>query len=159
MGRFTGLLGLVVILGCRRTSSPAIARQLSYEFWRGDLDCKFAFAVLVLRNRFREGVSSHRAASMPCLDMPKSQRVSVCPLGTRVAPSASSSRSGAADRHLYRILFLHPLLSGVMQFIVRWMAVGMLKTMGERAESLNVAGQYLHGQTEAPLTIKLSSPA
>jgi CNT family concentrative nucleoside transporter len=44
---------------------------------------------------------------------------------------------------------------GIMQFIVRWMAVGMLKTMGASgAESLNVAASIFMGQTEAPLTIK-----
>src|SRR5207247_3642049 len=44
---------------------------------------------------------------------------------------------------------------GVMQFIVRWMAVGMQKTMGASgAESLNVAASIFMGQTEAPLTIK-----
>src|SRR5207247_11454182 len=40
---------------------------------------------------------------------------------------------------------------GVMQFIVRWMAVGMQKTMGASgAESLNVAASIFMGQTEAP---------
>ena len=44
---------------------------------------------------------------------------------------------------------------GVMQFIVRWMAVGMQKIMGASgAESLNVAASIFMGQTEAPLTIK-----
>src|SRR5947207_4617175 len=44
---------------------------------------------------------------------------------------------------------------GIMQFIVRWMAVGMQKTMGASgAESLNVAASIFMGQTEAPLTIK-----
>ena len=44
---------------------------------------------------------------------------------------------------------------GVMQCIVRAMAVAMQKVMGvSGAESLNVAASIFMGQTEAPLTIK-----
>jgi CNT family concentrative nucleoside transporter len=44
---------------------------------------------------------------------------------------------------------------GIMQQVVRAMAVGMQKTMGvSGAESLNVAASIFMGQTEAPLTIK-----
>jgi CNT family concentrative nucleoside transporter len=44
---------------------------------------------------------------------------------------------------------------GVMQLIVKGMAVVMLKVMGASgAESLNVAASIFMGQTEAPLTIK-----
>ena len=44
---------------------------------------------------------------------------------------------------------------GVMQWIVKAMAIGMQKIMGvSGAESLNVAASIFMGQTEAPLTIK-----
>ncbi len=44
---------------------------------------------------------------------------------------------------------------GVMQFVVRLMAIGMQKVMGvSGAESLNVAASIFMGQTEAPLTIR-----
>jgi concentrative nucleoside transporter, CNT family len=44
---------------------------------------------------------------------------------------------------------------GVMQWIVRGMAIVMQKTMGvSGAESLNVAASIFMGQTEAPLTIR-----
>ena len=44
---------------------------------------------------------------------------------------------------------------GVMQWIVKGMAIGMQKVMGvSGAESLNVAASIFMGQTEAPLTIK-----
>jgi len=44
---------------------------------------------------------------------------------------------------------------GVMQWIVKGMAVAMQKTMGvSGAESLNVAASIFMGQTEAPLTIR-----
>jgi CNT family concentrative nucleoside transporter len=44
---------------------------------------------------------------------------------------------------------------GIMQWVVKGMAVVMLKTMGvSGAESLNVAASIFMGQTEAPLTIK-----
>ena len=44
---------------------------------------------------------------------------------------------------------------GIMQWIVRGMAIGMQKVMGASgAESLNVAASIFMGQTEAPLTIR-----
>jgi CNT family concentrative nucleoside transporter len=44
---------------------------------------------------------------------------------------------------------------GVMQVIVRWMAVAMQRIMGASgAESTNVAASIFMGQTEAPLTIR-----
>src|SRR6202011_4677524 len=44
---------------------------------------------------------------------------------------------------------------GVMQAVVKAMAIGMQKVMGvSGAESLNVAASIFMGQTEAPLTIK-----
>ena len=44
---------------------------------------------------------------------------------------------------------------GVMQWMVKGMAIGMQKIMGvSGAESLNVAASIFMGQTEAPLTIK-----
>ena len=47
---------------------------------------------------------------------------------------------------------------GVMQVIVRVFAVVMpFHACAQRAESLNVAASIFMGQTEAPLTIRLSS--
>ena len=44
---------------------------------------------------------------------------------------------------------------GVMQWVVKGMAIGMQKVMGvSGAESLNVAASIFMGQTEAPLTIR-----
>src|SRR5581483_9757825 len=44
---------------------------------------------------------------------------------------------------------------GVMQWVVKGMAIVMQKVMGvSGAESLNVAASIFMGQTEAPLTIK-----
>ena len=44
---------------------------------------------------------------------------------------------------------------GIMQWVVKGMAIGMQKMMGASgAESLNVAASIFMGQTEAPLTIR-----
>jgi CNT family concentrative nucleoside transporter len=44
---------------------------------------------------------------------------------------------------------------GIMQWVVRFLAIGMEKLMGASgAESLNVAASLFLGQTEAPLTIR-----
>ena len=58
------------------------------------------------------------------------------------------------------IIFIASLFSilyylGIMQWVVKGMAIAMLKIMGASgAESLNVAASIFMGQTEAPLTIR-----
>ena len=156
MGRFTGLLGLVVILAVayllsnhRRAIRPRIL------FW--GLGLQFAFAVLVLRTDFGkifQGIGAGVNAMLGYAEV--GSEFLFGPLGTKGGPFGVIF----AFQVLPIVIFIASFFSilyylGVMQFIVRWMAVGMLKTMGASgAESLNVAASIFMGQTEAPLTIK-----
>ena len=62
---------------------------------------------------------------------------------------------GSADRHLHRSFFAILYYLGVMQVVVKGMAIVMQKVMGASgAESTCVAASIFMGQTEAPLTIR-----
>jgi CNT family concentrative nucleoside transporter len=78
------------------------------------------------------------------------------PLGTGTGPMGVVF----AFQVLPIIIFITSFFSilyylGIMQWVVRGMAIGMQKVMGvSGAESLNVAASIFMGQTEAPLTIR-----
>src|SRR5215831_1455208 len=156
MGRFTGLLGILAILATAYLfSSQRHAIRPRVILW--GLGLQFAFAVLVLKTEFRKVFEVAGAVVNAMLDFAEAGSYFVFgPLGTK---------SGAfgvvfAFQVLPIVIFIASFFSilyylGVMQFIVRWMALGMQKTMGASgAESLNVAASIFMGQTEAPLTIK-----
>ena len=158
MGRFTGLLGLVVILGVAWLfSSHKRAIKLRIIAW--GLGLQFAFALLVLKTDFGKlfqaiGVGRERHAR----------------LTPRRAARSCSATAGHASSGPFGVVFAFQVLPivifiasffailyylGVMQWVVRGMAMGMQKVMGASgAESLNVAASIFMGQTEAPLTIQ-----
>jgi len=156
MGRFTGLLGLVVILGVAYLlSSHRRAIRLRILLW--GLGLQFLFALLVLRTDFGKLFQAIGAGVNAMLEYAEvGSQFLFGPLGIKSGPYGVIF----AFQVLPIVIFIASFFSilyylGVMQFIVRWMAVGMLKTMGASgAESLNVAASIFMGQTEAPLTIK-----
>src|SRR5256886_5179445 len=156
MGRFTGLLGLVVILGVAYLlSNQRRAIRLRILFW--GLGLQFAFAVLVLRTDFGKVFQAIGAGVNAMLDFAEvGSQFLFGPLGTKGGPFGVIF----AFQVLPIVIFIASFFSilyylGVMQFVVRAMAVGMQKVMGvSGAESLDVAASIFMGQTEAPLTIK-----
>src|SRR5882724_4683408 len=156
MGRFTGLLGLVVILGVAYLlSSQRRAIRPRILLW--GLGLQFLFAVLVLRTNFGKVFQAIGAGVNAMLEYAEvGSQFLFGPLGLKSGPYGVIF----AFQVLPIVIFIASFFSilyylGVMQFIVRWMAVGMQKTMGASgAESLNVAASIFMGQTEAPLTIK-----
>src|SRR2546422_863546 len=156
MGRFTGLIGLVVILGVAYLlSSERRAIRLRILLW--GLGLQFLFAVLVLRTDFGKVFQAIGAGVNAMLEYAEvGSQFLFGPLGEKGGPFGVIF----AFQVLPIVIFIASFFSilyylGVMQFIVRWMAVGMQKTMGASgAESLNVAASIFMGQTEAPLTIK-----
>src|SRR6266568_4136517 len=156
MGRFTGLLGLVVILGVAYLlSSQRHAIRLRILLW--GLGLQFLFAVLVLRTSFGKIFQAIGAGVNAMLEYAE--------VGSQFLFGTLGTKSGSfgvvfAFQVLPIVIFIASFFSilyylGVMQFIVKWMAMGMQKTMGASgAESLNVAASIFMGQTEAPLTIK-----
>src|SRR6202047_3484925 len=156
MGRFTGLLGLVVILAVAwLLSNHRRAIRLRILAW--GLGLQFLFAILVLRTNFGLIFQAIGKGVNAMLEYVEVGSVFLFgPLGAKAGPYGVIF----AFQVLPIVIFIASFFSilyylGIMQFIVRWMALGMLKTMGASgAESLNVAASIFMGQTEAPLTIK-----
>ncbi len=156
MGRFTGLLGLIVILAVAILfSANRRAIQLRVIVW--GLTLQFVFAFLVLKTDFGKLFQMASRAVNAMLEYTEAGSAFVFgPLGAKSGPFGVV----IAFQVLPIVIFIASFFSilyylGVMQVVVRAMAVVMQKFMGSSgAESLNVAASIFMGQTEAPLTIR-----
>jgi CNT family concentrative nucleoside transporter len=157
MGRFTGFAGLLVIMGVAwLCSSHKRAIKLNLIAW--GLGLQFAFAILVLKTDFGKVFQAIGAGVNAMLGYSEAGTSFLFgqELGTKGGPYGVIF----AFQVLPIIIFIASFFAilyylGVMQWIVRVMAIGMQKVMGvSGAESLNVAASIFMGQTEAPLTIK-----
>ena len=157
MGRFTGILGLITMLGFAYIfSTNRKAIRLKTVAW--GLGLQFAFAVFVLkmevgRNLFQKaGDTVNRLLSYAFVG---SQFV----FGD-LGKQGSHFGFYFAFQVLPTVIFICALFAvlyyfGVMQVIIRVAAWLMTRLMGvSGAESLNVAASIFMGQTEAPQTIR-----
>ncbi len=156
MGRFTGIVGLLAILGAaflfsknRRAIQPRVL------IW--GLGLQFGFAFLVLKTGFGELFQAATAAVNAMLGYAEAGSNFVFgPLGTKAGPFGVVF----AFQVLPIVIFIASFFAilyylGVMQWVIRGMAIVMQKVMGASgAESTNVAASIFMGQTEAPLTIR-----
>src|SRR5215475_11207922 len=156
MGRFTGLLGLIAILGAAWVCSEH-KRAIKLRILAWGMGLQLLFAVLVLKTDFGKGFQWIGAGVNSMLDYAeKGSEFLFGPLGIKSGPYGVIF----AFQVLPIVIFIASFFAilyylGVMQWIVRAMAVAMQKVMGvSGAESLNVAASIFMGQTEAPLTIK-----
>ena len=162
MGRFTGLLGLVVILAVAwLLSRHKRAIKMRILFW--GLGLQFGFAILVLKTSVG---NVFQAASVGVTAMlGYAEYGSAFVFGDSLGRSSGKLGSIFAFQVLPIIIFIASFFSilyylGIMQWIVKAFAIGMQKVMGASgAESLNVAASIFMGQTEAPLTIRPFIPA
>lgn len=156
MSRFTGLLGIVVILAAGwlfSTHRSAIRPRVI--LWGVGL--QFAVALLVLKTDFGKIFQAIGAGVSAMLNYAEAGSSFVFgPLGSKAGPFGIVF----AFQVLPIVIFIASFFSilyylGVMQVLVKAMAVVMQRVMGASgAESLNVAASIFMGQTEAPLTIK-----
>jgi CNT family concentrative nucleoside transporter len=156
MGRFTGFLGLAVILGVAWLfSTHKKAIKLRLIAW--GMGLQILFALLVLKTDFGkvfQWIGSGVNSMLEYAEQGSSFLFG--PLGIKSGPYGVIF----AFQVLPIVIFIASFFSilyylGVMQWIVKAMAIGMQKVMGvSGAESLNVAASIFMGQTEAPLTIK-----
>ena len=153
MERFTGLLGLVVILAVAyslSTNRRAIRRDV--VLW--GLGLQFLFAFIVLRTPFGRVFQAASGAVNSLLAY--AEEGSTFLFGNL----AKSSPPIFAFSVLPIVIFISAMFSvlyyfGVMQVVIRSMAVVMRRVMGASgAESTCVAAGIFMGQTEAPLTIR-----
>src|SRR5471030_1082691 len=155
MQRFTGVLGLVVILAVAWLFSTH-KRQIKLRLIVWGMGLQILFAVLVLKTDFGIVFKSIGDGVNAMLDFAEvGSQFLFGPLGTKGGPFGVVF----AFQVLPIVIFIASFFSilyylGVMQFVVKAMAIGMQKVMGvSGAESLNVAASIFMGQTEAPLTI------
>jgi CNT family concentrative nucleoside transporter len=136
MGRFTGLLGT------GRHSHVAFLfsshrREIKLRILLWGLGLQLAFAVLVLRTDFGKVFQAIGAGVNAMLGYAEvGSEFLFGPLGNQRWTLRRDLRfPGSADRHLIASFFSILYYLGVMQFIVRWMAVGMQKTMVRAARN------------------------
>ena len=156
MDRFTGLLGLVLILAlCYLLSTARKAIRPSLLLW--GLGLQFGFAFLVLKTDFGKLFELASIAVNALLEYTESgSQFLFGPLGAKSGPFGVVF----AFQVLPIVIFIASLFSilyyfGVMQVIIKAMAWLMQRIMGASgAESTDVAASIFMGQTEAPLTIR-----
>ena len=156
MGRFTGILGLLAILAAAFLfSARRRAVRPSLLLW--GLGLQFAFAFLVLKTPFGRLFQAASVAVNALLEYAEAGSNFVFgPLGVKTGPFGVVF----AFQVLPIVIFIASLFAilyylGVMQIVIRSMALVMQKVMGASgAESTNVAASIFMGQTEAPLTIR-----
>ncbi len=157
MERLTGLLGLAaILLVAWLFSTNRRAIRPSILLW--GLGLQFFFAFLVLKTSF--GKLFQAASDVVNALISYAEEGSVFLFGPLLGKDTPSFGVIFAFQVLPIIIFTASLFAvlyyfGVMQFIIRWMAVLMRRVMGASgAESTCVAAGIFMGQTEAPLTIK-----
>jgi CNT family concentrative nucleoside transporter len=164
MSQFTGLLGILAMLGLAYAfSTNRKAIQAKTVAWGLGLQVLFAFFVLKVdfgRNLFENAGKAVKWV----LDFSFNGSSFVFgPLGMKESPAVVQGMPNPfffAFQVLPTIIFVAALMSvlyyfGVMQIIIRGAAIVMTRIMGASgAESLNVAASIFMGQTEAPLTIR-----
>jgi CNT family concentrative nucleoside transporter len=158
MERFQSVLGIFAILGlvyALSSDRKAISRRV--VFW--GLVLQWAFALVVLRwEPGRRALEVAGRGVQEVLGCAHAGAVMV--FGDRLTDGKGPAGFVFAFNILPTVIFVAALFAvlyhlGVMQWVVRLIAVVMEKLMGTSgAESLNVAASLFMGQTEAPLTIR-----
>ena len=156
--RAQSVMGIVAILALvTALSSNRRAISLRVVFW--GLILQWAFALVVLR------VPQGRYALQVAGDAVKEAlgcalKGAAFVFGDELVKPDGPAGFVFAFRVLPTVIFVAALFAvlyhmGIMQWVVRLLAIGMEKLMGASgAESLNVAASLFLGQTEAPLTIR-----
>ena len=156
MARFSGLLGIIVLLGIAYLfSTNRRAIRVKTILW--GLGLQFAFALLVLRVPYGEIAMRYAGDAVKAF-----LNYTVAGSGFVFGKLGMDFSEGGvfAFRILSTIIFVSAFFAllyhlGVMQVIIKGMAWVMTRVMGvSGAESLNVAASVFVGQTEAPLSIR-----
>ena len=157
MERFTGLLGLVVVMAVAYLfSNNRAAIQPRVIFW--GLGLQIGFAFLVLKTPVAEGFKSLSNVINHVLGY--SIEGSKFVFGDKLGGPNDQFGVVFAFQVLPIVIFIASLFAilyylGIMQIFVRGMALLMQKVMRTSgAESTSVAASIFMGQTEAPLTIR-----
>jgi CNT family concentrative nucleoside transporter len=157
MGRFTGILGLLTMLGLAYAFSTN-RRAINKKTVAWGLGLQIVFAIFVLKIEFGRVLFQKAGDAVNRL-------LSYAFVGSsfvfgELGAQHSSMGFVFAFQVLPTVIFIAAFFAvlyhyGVMQFIIKLAAKVMTRFMGASgAESLNVAASIFMGQTEAPLTIR-----
>jgi concentrative nucleoside transporter, CNT family len=156
MERFTGLLGLIAILATAYLFSSD-RQRIKPRLLIWGLGLQFLLAFLVLKTNVGLIFRSASIAVNALLEYAEEgSKFLFGPLGTKAGPFGVVF----AFQVLPIVIFIAALFAvlyqfGVMQVVIKAMAIGMRRIMGASgAESTCVAASIFMGQTEAPLTIR-----
>src|SRR5919109_2549992 len=157
MGRFTGILGLLVLLAVAfALSTNRRAIRIKTVLW--GLGLQFALAVFVLK--IEVGRLIFQVAGDLVKRLLDNAFAGSAFLFGELGKQNSSMGFYFAFQVLPTIIFIAAFFAvlyhyGIMQFIIRLAAKVMTRFMNASgAESLDVAASIFMGQTEAPLTIR-----
>jgi CNT family concentrative nucleoside transporter len=157
MGRFTGILGLLTMLGLAYIFSTN-RRAISKKTVVWGLGLQIVFAIFVLKSSVGQILFQKAGDAVNRL-------LSYAFVGSKfvfgeLGAQGSSMGFFFAFQVLPTVIFIAAFFAvlyhyGIMQFIIKLAAKVMTRFMGASgAESLNVAASIFMGQTEAPLTIR-----
>src|SRR5208283_2778876 len=157
MGRFTGILGLLAMLGLAYAFSTN-RRTISKKTVGWGLGLQVVFAIFVLKIEIgrrlfeKAGDAVNRLLSYSF----EGSKFVFGGLGAQGSPMGFFFAFQVLPTVIFIAAFFAVLYHyGIMQFIIKWAAKVMTRFMGASgAESLNVAASIFMGQTEAPLTIR-----
>src|SRR5277367_5863235 len=157
MGRFTGILGLLTMLGLAYAFSTN-RRAINKKTVAWGLGLQIVFAIFVLKVEIGRKLFQMAGDGVNWL-------LSYAFVGSKfvfgeLGAQGSSMGFFFAFQVLPTVIFIAAFFAvlyhyGIMQFIIKLAAKVMTRFMGASgAESLNVAASIFMGQTEAPLTIR-----
>ena len=157
MGRFTGILGLLTMLGLAYAFSTN-RRAISKKTVVWGLSLQVVFAIFVLKIEFgrrlfeKAGDAVNRLLGYSF----EGSKFVFGGLGAQEKPMGFFFAFQVLPTVIFIAAFFAVLYHyGIMQFIIKLAAKVMTRFMGASgAESLNVAASIFMGQTEAPLTIR-----
>ncbi len=154
-----GLLGIVVLLGIAVAMSNN-RKQINIRIVAWGLGLQLLFALFILKTSIGKPLFEF-------LDKAISKLISFSDAGgdflfTSFVPDVGfhTALVNFAFRALPTIIFFSALMSvlyhlGIIQFVVKWIAKAMQKTMGTSgSETLSVSANIFVGQTEAPLMVR-----
>jgi CNT family concentrative nucleoside transporter len=157
MERFTGVLGILAVLAVAYLFSTN-RKSIQPRVLGWGLSLQFGFAFLVLKTPVATAFQMMSAGVNHLLDYAAEGSKFV--FSDKLGAPSDMFGTIFAFQVLPIIIFIASLFGilyylGVMQILVRAMAVIMQKVFGTSgAESMNVAASIFMGQTEAPLTIR-----
>ena len=158
MERLIGILGIIVLLGIALAMSNN-RNSIPWRLVTWGLGLQFLFAIFILKTPmgqpFFGAVDTVFKKLLSFSDAGSDFLFKSFSTGVVEAPLMNF-----AFRILPTLIFFSSLITvfyhlGIMQFIVKWIARAMQKTMGTSgSETLSVSANIFVGQTEAPLMVR-----